>query len=341
MGNDIPISKTHSYSVSVAMDVGINATVVFQNICYWVEINRANERNFADGSYWTYNTVKALTKLFPEMTYEQVRNALRKLENANYIKSGCFNNKSADRTKWYTLVDAEKWIGKDEKEETETETAEPFVNKPNSNCENSQMELGKIPNANNTIYYNNTNQANNNHTNDNTDNSHKAHVSGKPDSMAHVVHSENAPAVGGEKKKRLTKKQQRRETALKLKEQQEETLVIVYKLCREMCGFNDEATAQNVEMFKYFYAKYREKTGKTHPIYPRDTLAKIIMVLNCGLDEPYGRYEYLKVATFDNDLYKDMIDVYFANDEYECDYCMSHFATNGILVNLAYKVVGV
>lgn len=37
---NIPVTKIHSYNVSVAADVGINAAVVFYNICFWVEENR-------------------------------------------------------------------------------------------------------------------------------------------------------------------------------------------------------------------------------------------------------------------------------------------------------------
>lgn len=32
--NKIPVTKVHAYNVSVAADVGINAAVIFYNICF-------------------------------------------------------------------------------------------------------------------------------------------------------------------------------------------------------------------------------------------------------------------------------------------------------------------
>lgn len=159
----IPVTKVHSYNVSVAADVGINAAVIFYNICYWVEENTANERNFINGEYWTYNTVNAFKTLFPEMSYEQVRNALRKLENAKYIKSAFLNEDTRDRTKWYTVVDKDKWITSNK------------CNCENSHmdCDKSQKEHGESTDDNN-IYNNiNTDTDNNQSNNKHSNNSHK------------------------------------------------------------------------------------------------------------------------------------------------------------------------
>lgn len=161
---NIPATKIHSYNVSVAADVGINAAVIFYNICYWVEENTANERNFINGEYWTYNTVNAFKTLFPEMSYEQVRNALRKLENAKYIKSAFLNEDTRDRTKWYTVVDKNKWITSNK------------CNCENSHmdCDNSQMEYDTSTDVNN-IYNNINTDTDNKRSNDNlSNNSHNS-----------------------------------------------------------------------------------------------------------------------------------------------------------------------
>lgn len=147
---NISLTKIHSYNVSVAADVGINAAVIFYNICYWVEENTANERNRVNGEYWTYNTINAFKTLFPEMTYEQVRNALRKLENNGYIKSAFLNEDARDRTKWYTVCDTDKWILSSKcicgNSHTESEQSHMDCEKSQMRCENTQLFNNNINN---------------------------------------------------------------------------------------------------------------------------------------------------------------------------------------------------
>lgn len=72
---------------------------------FWLKKNEANERNFYDGRYWTYNSVKALQKLFPYVSEHKIRNALKRLEDAGIIMTGNYNKSSYDRTMWYSLSD--------------------------------------------------------------------------------------------------------------------------------------------------------------------------------------------------------------------------------------------
>jgi len=91
----------HSFDPNTARRVGVNAAVIYQNIVWWCEKNAANDRNFHDGSHWTYNSIKAFDVLFPYLTSKQIRTALDKLEAEGSILSGSFNKAGYDRTKWY------------------------------------------------------------------------------------------------------------------------------------------------------------------------------------------------------------------------------------------------
>lgn len=91
----------NSFDSEVAMDVGVNAAILYKNIQYWCEHNRTNGTNEHDGLFWTYNSMKAFAEQFPYMSEKQVRASLALLEEKGYIKSGCFNNQAYDRTKWY------------------------------------------------------------------------------------------------------------------------------------------------------------------------------------------------------------------------------------------------
>lgn len=124
----------HGYDPEVAIDVGVIAAVLYKNIQYWCEKNRANEKHFHDGFYWTYNSVKAYSKLFPEFTEQQVRNALKKLCEKDYIKIGNFNDDGRDRTRWF--ADLRPIINNIEV----TESSDCI-------CENEQMQVVELTSA--------------------------------------------------------------------------------------------------------------------------------------------------------------------------------------------------
>lgn len=95
----------HMFDSQIAQEYGVNAAIIFQNLAYWIEHNRANETNFYDGRYWTYNSVRAFTELFPYLTDKQIRGALKKLEEGGMILVGNYNKSAYDRTRWYALTE--------------------------------------------------------------------------------------------------------------------------------------------------------------------------------------------------------------------------------------------
>ena len=94
----------HHFDPEIAVSVGINAAIIYQNIVWWCATNEANEKNYHDGRYWTYNSIKAFEKLFPYLTRKQIRTALATLENVGLILAGTYNSAGYDRTKWYCPV---------------------------------------------------------------------------------------------------------------------------------------------------------------------------------------------------------------------------------------------
>lgn len=95
----------HSFDIDLATKYGVNCAILFENIAHWIAKNRANEKHFYDGRYWTYNSVKAFSELFPYMSEKQIRYALDKLEKVGLIMTGNYNETTYDRTKWYALTD--------------------------------------------------------------------------------------------------------------------------------------------------------------------------------------------------------------------------------------------
>jgi hypothetical protein len=93
----------HSFDPKIAEIVGLAPAVIYQNIVWWIAKNEANEQNKYDGYFWTYNSVKAFSVLFPYLTEKQVRTSLDKLVEVGLIVAGNYNTSAYDRTKWFRL----------------------------------------------------------------------------------------------------------------------------------------------------------------------------------------------------------------------------------------------
>ncbi len=113
--------KTHSVDVELAKKVGFDEANVLGFIAYWVKNNRANNRNFYDGRYWTYNSAQALTEQFPYWTRRQISGLLEKLEKMGAIIKGNYNKNKFDRSSWYALSDKFMYLVSSEMDETNTE----------------------------------------------------------------------------------------------------------------------------------------------------------------------------------------------------------------------------
>ena len=100
----------HSFDVDLAKKYGMLEAVLINNFQFWIEKNRANGVNFHDGCYWTYNSTKAFTELFPYATQKQIRRALQHLIDEEIIKTGNYNTASYDRTLWYAFTEKGKCI---------------------------------------------------------------------------------------------------------------------------------------------------------------------------------------------------------------------------------------
>ncbi len=97
----------HSFNVELAIKYGIEEAILIENFAFWIKKNAANNKNYINGEYWTYNSAKALEELFPYMNLKKIQRTLIKLEELKIFKSGNFNKKTYDRTKWYCIIDSD------------------------------------------------------------------------------------------------------------------------------------------------------------------------------------------------------------------------------------------
>lgn len=95
----------HHFNIQIAKEYGILEAVILNNLQFWISKNIANNANYYDGSYWTYNSVKAFQDLFPYASQKQIRAVLKKLVDMGILKTGNYNKSSYDRTLWYAFTD--------------------------------------------------------------------------------------------------------------------------------------------------------------------------------------------------------------------------------------------
>ena len=92
------------FDKSLARKLGLNEAIVVQQIHYWLKVNEKSNRNYIDGRYWTYNTLKDWHKNdFDFMSVDTVKRTFTKLENLGILIVGNYNKDRRDRTKWYSI----------------------------------------------------------------------------------------------------------------------------------------------------------------------------------------------------------------------------------------------
>lgn len=95
----------HQFCIELASCYGIEEAIIIHKLYFWIKKNVANGNNFHDGRYWTYNSSKAFSILFPYMTESKIYRVLKSLEEKGLIVKGNYNDTKYDRTTWYSLSD--------------------------------------------------------------------------------------------------------------------------------------------------------------------------------------------------------------------------------------------
>jgi uncharacterized phage protein (TIGR02220 family) len=96
----------HSFNIDIAKKYGVECAIILENMIFWIEKNKANKKHFYEGRYWTYNSGKAFSELFPYWSVHQIGRFLRELEAQGLVISGNFNKAGYDKTKWYSVNDS-------------------------------------------------------------------------------------------------------------------------------------------------------------------------------------------------------------------------------------------
>jgi hypothetical protein len=102
----------YSFNIYFAEEYGVNEAIMIKNLSYWITVNKANNKNYYDGHYWTYNSRKALAEIFSFWTETQIKTILKNLIAKGVLIKGNYNKMKYDQTSWYAFVDEEKFLKK-------------------------------------------------------------------------------------------------------------------------------------------------------------------------------------------------------------------------------------
>lgn len=96
---------THEFKTALAKIYGIEEAILIHNFHHWITGNKANNRNFFDGRFWTYNSQKAYVDLFPYMNESKIKRTINSLIEKGILMKGNYNANQYDRTNWYAFTD--------------------------------------------------------------------------------------------------------------------------------------------------------------------------------------------------------------------------------------------
>lgn len=99
------LPTAYTFETADAIKYGVDCAIVLHAIRFWLEKNKANDKHFYDGRYWTYNSKQAWADLFPFFSATQVRRILDKLVEKKVLVTGNYNSQKFDRTLWYAFAD--------------------------------------------------------------------------------------------------------------------------------------------------------------------------------------------------------------------------------------------
>ena len=294
--------------------LGLNEAIIINQISYWNEINKKSGNNFKDGYYWTYNTYEKWSKSdFPYWSADTIRKTITALEEIGVIIStDKYNSYKIDNTKWYR-VDYDKLQEIiNIVEEKETQVTQEEYESCDCVCESYIDGHG---NVHKPIPENTTENTNIDYDTDNISptelNTNK--FASSPTGLHTSLSEERKARVKSKDKWVVTKNH------------------IVSVMDKLGYGELADETQSAIEVFRYYYMMYKQKTGEPHPRLNDKAMTDTLVNFIDSLSE---------IDCIDCDDYECMIDEHFSNNYgKEIDYSIRHFMNIGILKKLYKRLI--
>ena len=306
-------SKTLIINTELAVILGdLNESIVLNQLNYWLEINKKANKHFIDGRFWVYNTYNDWKEEnFQYWSEKTIQRTFTRLENKGIVISANYNKSGIDKTKWYTIdYDKLEEIVNLYREEQDN------LSQRNDNMSTRQVILScPSGQSDRAIPENTTENTNIDYDTDNISptelNTNK--FASSPTGL-HTSLSDERKADTNSKDKWVVTKNH-----------------IVSVMDKLGYGELADETQNAIEVFRYYYMMYKQKTGKAHPRLNDKAMTDTLVNFIDSLSE---------IDCIDCDDYECMIDEHFSNNYgKEIDYSIRHFMNIGILKKLSKRLI--
>ena len=306
-------SKTLIINTELAVILGdLNESIVLNQLNYWLEINKKANKHFIDGRFWVYNTYNDWKEEnFQYWSEKTIQRTFTRLESKGIVISANYNKSGIDKTKWYT-IDYDKLeeivnLYREEQDNLSQRNDNVSTRQDKMTCPSGQSDRA--------IPENTTDNTNKDYSTDNISptelNTDKSALS--PTGLNTCLSYERKADCKSKEKWVVTKNH------------------IVSVMDKLGYGELADETQSAIEIFRYYYMMYKQKTGKAHPRLNdkamTDTLTNLIKSKS-------------EIDVIDYDDYEYMIDEHFSNNYgKEIDYSIRHFMNIGILKKLYKRLI--
>lgn len=330
------IDKDKIVMANMELGVALNSldeAIVINQLNYWIERNKDANRNFRDGHYWVYNSYEAWRKQdFPVWSATKIKRIFTSLEGKGIVLSANYNKLAIDKTKWYTIDydKLKKFIEEYSKGQNETSTDQDEISKDaddqpiDQNDQTLDQSERALPDTNYRDYY--------------TENTNRdLHTDTTKDKTLSNDNGE-VKTSSSENRKKMTAHKTALEKYLGKKADEQDMIERLAAICSENYD-NDTANEIFISLTHYF-ERFKEKSGKIHPILKDSTLLRFTEKMDCFYDDRYSHFGRL---IGQDKAYIKMIDMFLDGDfgavkGYETNYHLSAFMSDEVLNRLAQRL---
>lgn len=102
---------TYFFDENQAIRYGVDEAIMISNFSFWISHNKANNKHFYDGHYWTYNSKSAFSEIFSFWSEKQIGRIVKSLVEQGVLITGNYNKRKMDKTTWYAFANESDHLG--------------------------------------------------------------------------------------------------------------------------------------------------------------------------------------------------------------------------------------
>lgn len=92
------------FAKTLAKYIGLEKAIILQQVHFWLEVNKRNEKNYYENRYWVYSSFGQWAERdFSWWSQRKLLSLFRKLCDSKILIKKQFKKEQMDRTNFYTI----------------------------------------------------------------------------------------------------------------------------------------------------------------------------------------------------------------------------------------------